>query len=412
MQSLPVLMLRRLERMLVGAFPDDVRFNVRVELLASLSYGLFFAASLSFFPVILRRLGATPFELALYVVFSYVGQVLSPLGLTLLRRVQPLRFAVVAWSIGRGLLIFGAFLFDAPWLLLLSALFWIAEALPSPAYSRIMQEIYPPRYRGRAMSGVRIGVAIVVLVATPIAGWALDQVGHQLLFAIAAVFGVASGIIFLRVRPIAAAAEPANPPALRTLWPILRRDRRFALYLLVLTVYGFGGVMALPLYPLIQVSRLQLSYTVIGYLSLVQSLFWLLGFFVWGRLLDRFGALWVLRASILMVTFIPLTYIWAGNAWMLLPAFIFQGLVQGGFELGATNGSIELAERGRVLEYAALQTATLGVRGMLAPLLGTLLLGAGISESLVLALAAGLVTLSWIIMGALKPRGRESTEAA
>lgn len=132
------------------------------------------------------------------------------------------------------------------------------------------------------MSAVRIGVAIVVLVATPIAGWALDQVGHQPLFALAAIFGVASSLVFSRVRPVDGATEPASQPALRALLPIVRRDRRFALYLIVLTVYGFGAVMALPLYPIVQVSRLQLSYTTIGYLNLVQSIFWLAGFFVWG----------------------------------------------------------------------------------------------------------------------------------
>jgi DHA1 family inner membrane transport protein len=57
------------ERRLIGAYPENVRANIRIELLASFWYGLFFAASLTFFPVILRRLGATPFELALYVVF-------------------------------------------------------------------------------------------------------------------------------------------------------------------------------------------------------------------------------------------------------------------------------------------------------------------------------------------------------
>lgn len=402
MQSFPLLILRRLERLLIGSYPEPVRANVRVELFASFWYGLFFAASLTFFPVILRRLGATSFELALYVIFSYIGQTLSPLSLALLRRTSPLRFSIIAWSFGRGLLLCGALLTEAPWLLALAALFWIAEALPSPAYAHIIQQIYPPRYRGRAMSAVRIGVALVVLVATPIAGWALDQVGHQPLFALAAIFGVASSLVFSRIRPVDGAAEPASQPALRALLPIVRRDRRFVLYLLVLTIYGLGAVMALPLYPIVQVSRLQLSYTTIGYLSLVQSIFWLAGFFVWGRLLDRYGPLWVLRLSILLAAFVPLTYVWAGNAWMLLPAFICQGLMQGGFELGITTGVIDLAERGHVMEYTALQAATIGVRGMLAPLLGALLLGAGMSETLVLGIAVGLVALSWVMLGAVR----------
>ena len=390
------------ERRLIGAYPENVRANIRIELLASFWYGLFFAASLTFFPVILRRLGATPFELALYVVFSYIGQTLSPLSLMLLRRVAPIRFSVIAWSFGRGVLVFGALSSNTSWLLALAALFWIAEALPSPAYARIMQQIYPPRHRGRAMSTVRIGVAIVVLIATPIAGWALDQAGHPPLFALAAIFGVVSSLIFSRVRPIDGAAEPESPPALRALLPIVRHDRRFALYLLVPTIYGFGAVMALPLYPVVQVTKLQLSYTTIGYLNLVQSLCWLAGFFVWGRLLDRYGPLWVLRLSILMAAFVPLTYIWAGHAWMLLPAFICQGLMQGGFELGITTGAIDLAKRGHVMEYTALQTATIGVRGMLAPLMGAALLGAGASETLVLGLAVGLVAGSWVLLGAVR----------
>ncbi|MGQ9892957.1 MAG: MFS transporter [Roseiflexus sp.] len=278
----------------------------------------------------------------------------------------------------------------------------MAEALPSPAYARIMQQIYPPRYRGRAMSTVRIGVAIVVLIATPIAGWALDQAGHQPLFALAEIFGVISSLIFSRVRPIDGAADPESPPAIRALLPIVRHDRRFALYLLIFTIYGFGTVMALPLYPVVQVSKLQLSYTTIGYLNLMQSLCWLAGFFVWGRLRDRYGTLWVLCLSILLAAFVPLVYIWAGNAWMLLPAFICQGLMRGGFELGITNGAIELAKRGHVMEYTALQAATIGLRGMLAPLLGATLLGAGASEILVLSLAVGLVVVSGVLLGAVQ----------
>ena len=394
--------LQWFERRLISAYPENVRANIRIELLASFWYGLFFAASLTFFPVILRRLGATPFELALYVVFSYIGQTLSPLSLMLLRHMAPIRFSVIAWSFARGVLFFGALSSNTLWLLALAALFWIAEALPSPAYARIMQQIYSPRYRGRAMSTVRIGVAIVVLIATPIAGWALDQVGHPPLFALAAIFGVVSSLIFSCVRPIDGTAEPENPPALRALLPIVRHDRRFALYLLVLTIYGFGAVMALPFYPVVQVTKLHLSYTTIGYLNLVQSLCWLTGFFVWGRLLDRYGPLWVLRLSILLAAFVPLTYIWASNAWMLLPAFICQGLMQGGFELGITTGAIDLAKRGHVMEYTALQTATIGVRGMLAPLMGAALLGAGASETLVLGLAVGLVAGSWVLLGAVR----------
>ena len=93
---------------------------------------------------------------------------------------------------------------------------------------------------------------------------------------------------------------------------------------------------------------------------------------------------------------------WTPMSWTstlaLLPAFLAQGLIMGGFELGATNTGIALAERGRVMEYSALQTAVFGLRGMIAPLLGTALLGAGLADTAVFALGTALVLAGWLIM--------------
>jgi sugar phosphate permease len=169
-----------------------------------------------------------------------------------------------------------------------------------------------------------------------------------------------------------------------------------------MTVYGLGGVMALPLYPVVQVTRLGLSYTEIGVLGLAQSATWLLGFLYWGRLLDRRGAVWVLRVNMGLAALVPLTYIFAGNAWALLPAFLAQGLIQGGFELGVTNTAIGLAERGRVMEYTALQTAVIGLRGMAAPLIGAALLGAGTPDTTVFGLSVALVLAGWVMMGYIR----------
>jgi MFS family permease len=312
----------RIERALVGRLPGDVRENVRIELWASVAYGAFFAACLGFLPVVLRRLGATTDQLAIYVMLNYVGLIFSPASMAILRRVTPMRLASVCWGIGRGAFLLAFVATGAEWLLLLTAIFWILESLPSPAYSRIMQQGYPREFRGRAMAGIRIGMALTVLLLTPLAGWLLDLFGHQALFPIAGFFGVASVFIFRRMQLRDTPEEPQSPPALGELLPILRRNRSFAIFLIALTVYGFGAVMPVPLYPVVQVSRLGLSYSEIGALGLVQSLFWLIGFFFWGRALDARGALWVLRLSVVCAAVVPFTYIWAGSVWLLLPAQI------------------------------------------------------------------------------------------
>ncbi|HMO55908.1 MAG TPA: MFS transporter [Roseiflexaceae bacterium] len=392
----------RVERALVGRLPADVAFNVRIELLASVAYGAFFAACLGFLPVVLRRLGATTDQLALYVMFNYLGLIFSPLSMTALRWVTPMRMAAVCWGVGRGLFLLGFAVTGAGWMLALTAVFWVMESLPSPAYSRIMQQGYPRQYRGRAMAGIRVGMALTVLLLTPLAGLLLDLVGYQVLFPIAGFFGILSVVIFRRMDLRDVPEEPQAQPSVNELLPILLRNRSLLFYLLALTVYGFGAVMPVALYPVVQVSRLGLSYTEIGGLGLVQSLFWLIGFFFWGRVLDQRGPLWVLQVSVVCAIIVPFTYIWADSAWMLVPAFIAQGLLQGGFELGVTNTTIALAERGRVIEYAALQTATIGLRGMLAPFVGTLLLGMGVSETTLFAVAAAMVASSLVFFARVR----------
>ena len=41
-----------------------------------------------------------------------------------------------------------------------SSLFWLLEAMPSPAYSLVVQAIYPVRLRGRALGIVRMGMVL------------------------------------------------------------------------------------------------------------------------------------------------------------------------------------------------------------------------------------------------------------
>lgn len=398
--------LLAIERAVFGALPEPVRFNTRIELTATVTYGAFYAASLAFLPVVLRRLGASTDQLALYVSLTYLGQLLAPLGLSLMRRFGALRFATVWWGLGRGLFGLAWFVADPAGLLGLALVLWVAETLPSPAYAQIMQQMYPPAYRGRAMSGVRVGMAVMVLLLSPLVGWLLDRVGHQPLFVVAALFGVVAAALFALVRPVAPAAPPPPKLAAREMLRLLGSNRPFAVYLLALTVYGLGSVMVLPLFPVVQVSRLGLSYTEIGALGLLQSVFWLAGYTFWGRVMDRRGPAWLLGLAMLLMAAVAGTYGLATNIWTLAPAFVAQGLLMGAFDLGAFNTAIELAEPDRVPEYTALQTAVIGLRGMVAPSIGAALLAAGLPMGWLFGLCVALILVATLILRAARPPAR------
>lgn len=381
-----------------------VRRNAILDLWGSIAYGIFFGAALQFIPVVLRNQGASAEMLALYTSQTYLGSILTSFSIILMRRRRTKSFAVACWYAARAIFLFIGLVKEVPWLVLLTALFWFLEAFPSPAYTRIVQVIYPEAIRGKILSMVRLGMTITVVAITPLAGWALDQWGYQVLFPLAGLAGILATVFFNRIEVNEGSLPPRQTKTLAGLIEILRTNRPFALHLLSFTVYGFGALLGFALYPVVQVDRLQLSYTQIGLLGLAQSIFWVLGFLYWGGAVDRRGGLWVMRINLLIAVCVPLSYMWATNIWMLLPAFIAQGIISAGVDLGLINTSISLAEPDKVVEYAAVQATIIGLRGAITPFIGAGLARLGVEDTYIFATGSVIILLSWWITGRIHVR--------
>ena len=185
-QALLHLPFKRLSESIERTFSEPlaplVRRNMYIELWASVAYGIFYAGAIQYIPVVLRRLGASSELLALYTAQTYLGSILTSLSIVLMRRRRPKHVIVLFWVVSRSLFLLFAFVTDAYWLLVIMAIFWLLESFPSPGYTRIIQVIYPERVRGQVISVVRLGMVVAILLATPVAGWALDWVGYRVLF--------------------------------------------------------------------------------------------------------------------------------------------------------------------------------------------------------------------------------------
>lgn len=402
---------RGIEERLAGVLPEAVRRNMYVELWVSIAYGAFFAASISFIPVILRRLGASPDLLALYTSQQFLGSALTSLSIVVMRRRRTMSVVVVCWLMARSVLLFLGFVTSTGWMLVLGAIFWLLEAFPSPGYTRILLKIYPPDARGKIMSLVRLGRVGAILLVTPLAGWALDHWGYQILFPIAGAVGILSALLFLRLRVDEGQLPVRETKTLSELVGILRHDRRFTRFLTSFSFYGAGTIISWTLYPIVQVDRLHLTYSQIGLLGLAQSIFWLLGFVYWGRQVDKRGGLWVLRVNTLVNLAIPLTYIFAQSPWMLLPAFIANGITIAGWDMGAINATIELADKEKVTEYAALQSTMLGLRGMIMPFVASGLLHTGVSINGIFMTSLVLIAAAWLLFGTVQTPAATAEEA-
>ena len=347
-----------IETALAGSLPPSVRRVMHIELSMLLAYGVFYASIIPFTPVVLRRLGASVDMLALYTSLAYVGSVFTSFTVVLMRRRRTINLIVFCWLLGRSLFLLTAVISGAIPLMVIGVLLLVLEEFVIPAYTRVIQKIYPDNGRGRVMSAVRLGMVSVILLVTPLAGWALDHVGYQVLFPIGALFGILATYFFTRIDLDEGKLPPRQTKTFADLWQIVRGDRNFSVYLVSNSLFGLGGLLAWPLYPIVQVDRLQVSYSEIGLLGLVESIVWLLSYLLWGRMIDRRGGLFVMRAITAISIVTPLSYMTAQSLWMLIPSAVARGLGMAGFELGRINAGIQLADPDKVTEYAAIQSTS------------------------------------------------------
>jgi predicted MFS family arabinose efflux permease len=397
--------LERAGRMLTGPLALNTRHNVHVELISSIVYGPFYAALL-FIPVVLRRLGATPDLVALYQSQTYLGLFLAAFSVMVIPRRHVLLFLAVVWSLGRGIFLLTGLTTDAAGLLALAAVFWFSDGFPGAAYTDVVRRTYPSDVRGRALSVVRLGMVLAMLAFTPIVGWVLDTAGYQVVFPLASAFGIVSAWLFTRLKPSADMGATAAVRSVGNVWRVLRSDRRFGAYLVAIVFFGLGGLVGIAFYPAVIVDRLHLSYAEVSWLGFAQTLAWVLGLVVWGRLVDRLGGPWTMRVCFALSVVVPLAYMLAQTGWMLLPAYIVQGLTSGGIDLAFTNSSIELADPQQVYEYAALQRSIIGVRGLIGPFLGVWLFNLGVPIAVVFTLGAVFFVLATLVVSRREFRQR------
>jgi predicted MFS family arabinose efflux permease len=368
-----------------------------VELTATVIYGAF-ATILAFIPIVLRRLGASAEIIALYTALTYIGTVLAGPGLYLARQRRPLRMVVIVLALGRAAFLAAAVVTRDIGLVVLATFFWLCEGLPTPTYSGIVQRIYPLEVRGSIMAVVRVGMSVALLVLSPLAGRVLDGLGHRVLFPIAGALGVISALVFSRLRFDEGALRLSARPSFGDFGGILRRDRRFLWYLGAVVLFGLSALAPSAVIPLVQVDRLHISYTELGWLNLALSLVRLPGYFYFGRFVDRKGPVRCLQVACLLNVVVVLPYIWVTEAWMLVPTFVASGLVGAAVDLALINAAIQLAGPGRIQEYSALQSTVIGVRGMLGPFLGVALLRVGAGASTVFAVAGAMALLAALLL--------------
>ncbi|MGH2950165.1 MAG: MFS transporter [Solirubrobacteraceae bacterium] len=397
--------------------PERVRRNFRIDVFGGISGGAYMGVVVTFMPVVVVRMGGTPFDVALVVAAPFIGHLLSPLSAYLLRRLNPVRVVAATSTLARLVFLAVVLLAATPQQFAAASIaFWVIAIANIAAYTQLMAGIYPAQERAQAMSKVRMGFGITVVAAAAAAGTVIDVVPASYVFAAATCLSLpgAIAIFWMRYDPPEDAGAVRRPAGemVRDVWA----DRRFRLLLTSFTVFGLGNLMNSAVYPILLVEHFDASNTFVGIMAAVQSATMIGALLFWGRRIDRGSSLRLTLHNTILLLIVPIGYVLAPSTWALLPVALVSGIVVAGADLTYHTNVVQLAPKGRVPEYAAAQSFLLGVRGSVAPFLAAMLLGVIEPRGVLLvglgAMAAGTAVMARAVREPKPAPAPQSTEVS
>jgi len=385
------------------------------------------------FPFVLAKSLAAPdwlvtlsvmMETSGMVLGLYWGQIMATGG----------RRRALFWGglLGRGVVVAALLVHSPGQFVAMLGVVYLFMSLVYPAQNSILQENIRPERRGEVFGRGALVQHLTAAVCSLIVGRLLetDPDSFRYIYPVLGILGFGYPLILSRLPrapgPTAALEEglPA-PPVSRSMaaaiWrpfreagDTFRRDRAYLWYQLNFTLYGVAFIMLVPVVPLYFNSELHLDYA-----DIAQSrvLLGSLGIAILGplagRLMDRLHPTWLCAMSFGWVTLFPLAMTLGPNEWGLTPtqtaytAFAIYSVGMAGVNITWNVGSIAFAPPGRGGHYQGIHVAMVGFRGIVAPLLGFLLLRfLGYRE--VFFMAAGLFMLAALSSVVLSLRMRRS----
>jgi len=375
------------------------RTTARRYYLGTVFQGVWTTAQFLFPFVLAKSLSAPGWLVTLSVLMETSGMVLGIywgqfMGTGYRRR-------VLFWGgLAGRLVVVTALLVTTPgqFVLMLAAVYLFISII-YPAQNSILQENIRAERRGEVFGRGAFIQHSVAAACSLAVGHFLDRdpMSFQWIFPVIGVLGFGYPLALATLPrpatpPTDPGAGPPAPPASRSLagailQPFLdardtfRRDRAYLWYQINFTLYGIAFIMLVPVVPLYLTRELQLEY---GDIANARILIGSLGIAllgpVMGRLMDRLHPTRLCALAFGWVVMYPLILALGPEVLGLTPvqtaylAFAIYSVGMAGVNVTWNVGSIAFAPPGKGGHYQGIHVAMVGIRGVLAPILGFVLL--------------------------------------
>lgn len=349
--------------------------SLRLDMAAAVLNGIFLGLVLPFLAATALRLGGNAWDVTIIAAVPASANTLAVAWGKMTQRYSRIRLIFAFQGTARLAILGLAFATNATMIVLLVGVFFILQSVAMPAYVGLMRGIYPEQVRGRYMSYVRVLGGVATLLGTYAAGAWFD--GH---FRVAAFVGFVLGAIgiavFAMIREPDRQKEEEPEEAVkgwRTTMSVVRHNRKFVLLLIGVFVYEFFYLLPTPAYPVYQVDVVHYTNRDIGILSMAATLAALLFNPLWGKIIDRYSTMPVLLISALAGALLPLSYWYPPNEIVLLAGSFAAGMAASGMDLAWINYLSRTAGK-HLSSFSGIYLSLVGVRGVVAPLVGAALL--------------------------------------
>lgn len=233
-----------------------------------------------------------------------------------------------------------------------------------PAWTAMVANLVPSRWRGRYFSTRNILTGIASFVTLLLVGFAIDRfsepiTGYQIAFALSLLAGLAASYAFWRIDEPEPprAPEPEQEPI--GLWTRLRGDSSFLIFCGISTFWSFVVNISSPFFFVFLADEVGASAAMLGLASAVSTLAAIPAQRLFGTLTDRKGAAWVRRLTGFIIPISPALWTFMQRPWHSFPLQVIGGFAWAGYNLAAFNLLLEMTpEEGRPSFVAFFQAIT------------------------------------------------------
>ncbi|QDT47043.1 Major Facilitator Superfamily protein [Symmachiella dynata] len=264
---------------------------------------------------------------------------------------------------------------------------FILRVFPRVGEMNMYRVLYPATHRGLAVGWLKAIAAISALFLTVAGTWWFDNHGTQywVVYAYAACMLVMGSFCYSRIRIRENGAfgngDRVSPwVAMRNGWKVFTADKRFVRYQKGFALAGFANHMGMAFIPEILRNADYIAATdrqVFVISAVMPAMLIMASSPFWGRFLDKIDPMSGRALFNLLQTFGYGMYCYGGVSRQIWPMYVgaaFHSISNGGGTINWSTGSLYFAKPENVSIYNSWHVGLTGIRGMIAPLCGWLLL--------------------------------------